>query len=254
MMKALPFLLGGGTVLFLILGLGIFILMPGYTFSAYVSWAAALAMLFYFVLCLLWKGHPIPAKVLCLCLTGCLLLGLTAAGITLGFISRSAENQPEPDCPYLIVLGAGVEGTVPSRTLRLRIDRAYAYLTENPETICIASGGQGRGEDITEAFCIYRELTQRGIAPERIWQEGLSTSTMENLTFSKELIIQKTGTAPETIAIVSNDYHVYRAGLMAQKLDMEPVAVPAHTDLPFLRITYFLREVAALWKFLLSGN
>jgi uncharacterized SAM-binding protein YcdF (DUF218 family) len=131
------------------------------------------------------------------------------------------------------------------------IYNAYDYLQAHPDTVCIVSGGQGSGEDITEAECMYRYLSKKGIQPERIIQEDKATSTQENLIYSLELI------GPEkarSVGILSSEYHLCRARQMAQKLDLNPIMVPAKTTRLSLRVNYFLREIAALWYYMIFGG
>ncbi len=52
----------------------------------------------------------------------------------------------------------------PSRVLQMRLDKAYDYLTENPDTIVIVSGGQGPDEHVSEAQGMYDYLVEKGIA------------------------------------------------------------------------------------------
>ena len=85
---------------------------------------------------------------------------------------------------YIIILGARVNGTEPSLSLQTRALKAVEYLNENPETLVVASGGQGEDEEISEAECIIRILREAGIAEERIIREDKSTSTAENIRFS----------------------------------------------------------------------
>ena len=47
---------------------------------------------------------------------------------------------------YIIVLGAQVRKDGPSPVLKYRLDKAVEYLNENPDTVCIVSGGQGSNE------------------------------------------------------------------------------------------------------------
>ena len=167
---------------------------------------------------------------------------------------RSSRGAEEPDSEYLVVLGAGVNGTTPSRSLRERLDAAYAYLLEHPDSLAIVSGGQGDGEDITEAQCMYHYLTDKGIDPERVWMESEATSTLENLQYSLNLIEENIGTRPGKIAIVSSEYHLHRAGLFAGWLDIEAELVPARTAIPPLRWNYYLREIFAVWYYSLFGG
>ena len=161
----------------------------------------------------------------------------------------AAEGTDAPEADYLIVLGCKVNGTTPSLMLRQRIDTAAAYLNACPDAIAIVSGGQGNGESITEAACMYDHLTAAGIARERILLEDRSTSTMENLRFSMELM------KPDaSVAIVSNEFHLYRAGQMAASLGLDAALIPADTEYPILTASYTLREILAVWKYHLLGG
>ena len=62
------------------------------------------------------------------------------------------------------------------------------YLKSHEKTIAIVSGGQGKGEDISEALAMKQGLIKQNIAEDRIIMEDKSTSTDENITFSKPLI------------------------------------------------------------------
>ena len=153
-----------------------------------------------------------------------------------------------------MVLGAGVNGTVPSLSLKERLNAAYDYLIAHPDAVCVVSGGQGRGEDITEALCMFTDLTDRGIAPERVWMEDRATSTRENIRFSLDLIEEKTGTRPAEIGLVSSEYHLYRAGLLARAEQVMSFGIPAKTSWVTLRVNYFLREIAAVWYYTIFGG
>ena len=56
------------------------------------------------------------------------------------------------------------KGDVPSKALELRLKAALKYARENEDTILVLSGGQGFGEDITEAKCMENYLTAHGIS------------------------------------------------------------------------------------------
>jgi uncharacterized SAM-binding protein YcdF (DUF218 family) len=183
--------------------------------------------------------------------TAMVALVILAATITGVIITQASNGSPEAACDYLIVLGAGVNGTVPSLSLRERLDAAYDYLQAHPDTTCIVSGGQGSGEDITEAECMYRYLTDKGIAPERIIPEEQATSTQENLAYSLELMEAENSPA---IGILSSEYHLCRARRMARELGLEPIMIPAKTTYISLRVNYFLREIAALWYYMIFGG
>lgn len=183
----------------------------------------------------------------------------TAALLVLGFlvfaaaegciVSGMADGGGGASYDYLIVLGAQVKGTRVSRALKQRLDRAAEYLEEHPGTTVIVSGGQGSGEDITEAEAMKTYLIEAGINAERIWKEEESVNTVQNIRFSRALMEED---AP-SIGIVSNDFHIFRAVHIAKAQGIDAGGVPAPTEL-FMRPHYMTREAFALVKDLLLGN
>lgn len=225
-------------------------IVPGFQFSIVLCLAfAALSVLFYFLLKFPTPLNAVIVKVLCVLL----IVGILAAGVTLGFILSAAHPLAAEACDSIVVLGAAVQGTVPSLALQERINAAYNYLIANPDSIAVLSGGQGRGEEITEAACMYRELTNMGIDGSRLLLEQSSTSTIENLRFSLAILETHTGSRPAKIGIVSSEYHIFRATLFAKSLNLESVGIPARTSWFIIRLNYYLREVAAVWKYLVLG-
>ena len=181
------------------------------------------------------------------------ILVLVASVVTLIPVLRGPVNA-QGGSDYVIVLGCGVRGTEPSECLQDRIDRAYIYLEENPEAICVATGGQGSDENISEAQCIFNYLTAMGIDGSRIWMENQATSTIENFRYSIALIQEKTGHVPASVTVLSSEYHLYRASIMAEDCDLNANFVAAPTSKPLIRVSYSIREVFALWKYLLVGG
>ncbi len=100
---------------------------------------------------------------------------------------------------------------------------------------------------------MYQELEKMGIDPNRLWMEDKASSTDENMRFSLDLIQEKTGQRPTKLAILSSEYHLFRASLMAKKLGLEFVGVPARTTRASQLINHCMREVAGVWHFILLG-
>lgn len=146
---------------------------------------------------------------------------------------------------YLIVPGAKVNGTRPSKTLEMRLAAALDYLGSEPDCIAVVSGGQGEDEGISEAECMAQWLVSRGIAEERIVKEDEATSTAENLLLSAAKI--GPDYREKHIVICSNEYHLARAKRIAEEvLGMEVGTFPARTNLPVLRLNNCLREACGL--------
>ncbi len=156
-------------------------------------------------------------------------------------LAGMAHAKPEPGADYVIVLGAHVKGRRPSRSLLRRIRAAAKYLKENPEAKAIGSGGQGPGEDITEAACICKTLARMGISADRLLLEEVSESTRENLLYSMIL-----GGRESSYVIVTNGFHLFRAMETARRLGMKRVSGLAASSEPVLLPNYYVREFFAL--------
>ncbi|OCA90731.1 cytoplasmic protein [Bacillus sp. FJAT-27225] len=176
-----------------------------------------------------------------------LVAGLIYVAILHYLMIKHGNETPEAGADYIIILGARVKGDVPSLALDARIEAAAGYLRQNPKTVAIASGGQGRGENISEAVSIREELSKRGIEKERILIEDKSTSTYENINFSKKLI-------PEGATkglVVTNDFHVYRAKMIARDYGLTVEGLPAETPVQAL-VKSYAREYLAITKYYLT--
>ena len=238
-------------ILFL-LGFSVYFFIPGYSFSGLVLFAAGGAVLCFRLLGLIRKDRL--RKTLKGCFAGLLAAGVLAAGITGAVIITESRGQADLHSDYIIVLGAGVNGTVPSLSLQQRLDAAFDYLTENPDTVCVVSGCQGSGEDISEARCMYDTLTAMGIDGSRIWMEDKAENTRQNIRYSLDVIEARTGLRPNRAGIVSSEYHLYRAHMFAEDQGLDSFGIPARTSWISLRINYYLREIAAVWYYTIFGG
>lgn len=183
------------------------------------------------------RKQKISKRVLLLLLV--LVAGYTGWAYTK--MKEAASRHAEPGLPYMIVLGAAVRGETMSWTLQNRMETALAYLRANPQTKVIVSGGQGEGENVTEASAMQKFLLANGIASERILLEDKSTSTAENIRFSHKLL---TG---NRAVLVTSDFHAYRALWLAGREGMQADILTAPTP-PIVRTQLWLREYIALGK------
>ena len=237
-------------VILLVLAAFFLLCLQGYSTMALVCAAAAGVIGFYTFVPKLFK----KSKAVIRLFTILLVVFLIVFAVTEGFIISASFGAPETECEYLLVLGAKVNPGGPSLALRNRIDAAYDYLMVHPGCTAVLSGGQGADEPMTEAQCMFNELAAMGIDPQRLWMEDQSTTTWENMKFSRAMLEAKTGTAPEQIALLSNEFHLFRAQLFARRFGFDPVGVPASTSLPVLKINYFIREAVAVWYYMIFGG
>jgi len=192
------------------------------------------------------KKHAKLARLLKRCYLICLAIGLACFLTLQGLIISGARSDDEQaDC--IIILGAGLRNGVPSRILRYRLDAAINYLSEYGDMPVIVAGGYGSGQTISEAEAMYRYLSARGVDENLIWKEDASTNTRENIAFAM-VIMEDIGLDVENIkvAVVSNEFHLFRAKLIANRAGLDAVGVAAQTPGIHLIILYFFREAFSL--------
>lgn len=187
------------------------------------------------------RGRRFGRALMAVVMVFAVLVLALATVITAHMVAAAHKKPQEPTT--VVVLGCAVRDGGPSIMLRERLVAAREYLEEHPDTPCVVSGGQGPDEDMSEALCMYEYLTEHGIASSRIYMEDKSTSTKENIEFSKELI--ESEDLPESMTIVTNEFHEYRACRIAARQGIASGAVCGRTRW-WLLPTYYVREMIAI--------
>ncbi|MCT4542928.1 MAG: YdcF family protein [Vallitalea sp.] len=159
-------------------------------------------------------------------------------------IKDSIKKDNYMPTDYVIVLGAGVNGTNLSLTLYNRLNVAYDYLNKSINSKAILSGGQGQGEDISEAEAMKRYLLNKGINEDRLIMENKSTSTQENISNSFKIINNADN---YTVSIITSDFHVFRAKTIAKTYGKKVQGIPSKTFPPLI-VNYYVREFFASVK------
>ena len=159
-------------------------------------------------------------------------------------------NDPKPDQDYVIVLGAGlINGERVSPLLAKRIDRAIAfYHLQSRKTLSppqlLMSGGQGSDEKVPESVAMKNYALDQGIPDEEILIETHSTTTLENMRFSKDIMEREKPDGYKAI-FASNNYHIFRAGMYAKQVGLKADGIGAKTAKYYLP-NAFLREFVAI--------
>lgn len=167
-----------------------------------------------------------------------------------GCIISGFSEKGQSGADYVIVLGAQMKANGPSKALQYRLDAAIDYLNNNPASRVVVSGGQGADEPVSEAQGMYDYLVEKGIEKERIIKEDQSKNTFQNLVFSAEFLDKEKDSA----AVVSNNFHVFRAVKIAEKAGYENVCGIAARGEPFLQYNNMMREFFGVVKDFLAGN
>jgi uncharacterized SAM-binding protein YcdF (DUF218 family) len=149
---------------------------------------------------------------------------------------------------FVVVLGSGLLGgkNVPP-LLAGRLDRGRRLLdaetAKGHSPLLVTSGGQGPGEEVPEAHAMADYLVDRGVPRDRILLEDRSRTTRENLTYSAELMRERH--PGYRCVVVTNNFHVMRAALIARKAKVDGQVVGAPTAWYFWP-SATLREFAAI--------
>lgn len=152
------------------------------------------------------------------------------------------------DFDVILVLGAGIFTDQVTPMLAKRLNKAIALHHLNPNARLIVSGGQGPDEPISEALAMYRYLVQRNINPSMIVLEDQSTSTLENLKYTKVLIQQLYKYEP-SILCVTSQFHIMRALRFGQKLNLNLKGVGSHTPYHFFEIALIRDFLAIMYQY-----
>ncbi|MCD7796493.1 MAG: YdcF family protein [Clostridiales bacterium] len=179
-----------------------------------------------------------------------LVVCLASFSAALGAVIAYSQTQTD-DEETLIVLGCKVNGEKPSTMLRERVNSACQYLKSNENAVAILSGGKVDGEDISEAECMYNLIINMGIDSSRLYIEDESTNIDENIKYSLEIIEENN--LSENIAIVSSEFHLKRAVMIAEKCGAEsPGRVSAESN-HFSTPSYYVRDALAVMAEFVMG-
>ncbi|ETD04218.1 hypothetical protein N568_0109110 [Lactococcus garvieae TRF1] len=160
-------------------------------------------------------------------------------------------NRPDYNQDYIIVLGSGlIQGKRVSKLLANRIDKAIEFYhfqikVNNKKPQIIMSGGKGEDEDISEALAMKNYAIEKNIPHSDIWIEDQSRNTMENMLFSKNIIEKNSNQQSYKALYTTNNYHLFRAGLIAKEANLKAYGIGASTAIYFLP-NALLREAIAI--------
>lgn len=166
---------------------------------------------------------------------------------SLSAILNLVHLRKRRNADYIVVLGAGIIGKKVTPLLASRIEKGIKLLRYNPNAVLIMSGGQGPGESIPESEAMVAYAVDKGVERDKLFMEQKSTSTQQNLLFSRELMEKQ----KPKIIIVTTAYHVFRALILARKQGMKCVGFGAKTKWYFT-LNAFIREfigyLSLTWK------
>lgn len=179
-----------------------------------------------------------------------IIIGIVLFFIVEGMIVGGFWKQPPDGADYCIILGAQVKDSGPSDVLQRRLNAAIDYLKKNLDTKVIVSGGKGSNEPMSEAEGMYQYLIDAGIESQRITMEAQSKNTYTNLRYSSEFLEKE----KDSVVIVTNNFHIFRATNIAKKQGYEKVYGLAASSYPGMLPNNLFREFFGVIKDFLVGN
>lgn len=184
------------------------------------------------------------------------LLALGLAGILtfsalFGAVLYGSYDHVEGEPATMLVLGCQVHPWGPSILLQDRLDEALGYLEEHPDLTVIVSGGQGPDEHDSEAAVMRDYLVEAGVEPARILVEEQSHNTVQNITYSAQLMEEHGLDTEQGVLMVSNGFHLTRARMLWGRVTgagehLSTLAAPS-SHAPS-RLWMYVREPLALAK------
>lgn len=143
------------------------------------------------------------------------------------YVINSTKNQiikddlssiKDADC--IVILGAGIWGDEPSPMLQDRLEEGIRLYKEGVALKIIMSGDHSR-EEYDEVNIMKQYAVDKGVPSEDIFMDHAGFSTYESIYRSKEIF------GVENIAIVTQEYHLYRALYISNQFDINAYGVNA---------------------------
>lgn len=160
-----------------------------------------------------------------LILIGILAFILVISIGNLFIFNKKDQYIPSDNADAVIILGAHVGGVPlrPSYMLQYRLDKAVEYWQKNPSTMIVTTGGKTAGHSHSEAEVMKQYLIDQGIPSTQILLEDLSTRTAHQFINSHK-VLQNAGKKADKIVVITNDFHLPRAMMLAKRSGLKEVS------------------------------
>lgn len=186
-------------------------------------------------------GVLLLAVVLVAAYLGFVLVAFLFYSLVYGWVTRT------DDAVAIVVHGSGLLGDRVPPLLASRLDRALgiwrADRAHGPSPLLVTSGGKGSDEKVAESTAMAAYLVEHGVRDDEILREDRSTTTRENLLFSRELLARQG--IESRILLVTSNFHVLRTALLARSVGIDAQAVGAPTARYYLP-SAILREYVGI--------
>ena len=147
-----------------------------------------------------------------------LSINFYVVGTTKSRIIKNNDYSKLKDVDCIVILGAGIWGDKPSPMLQDRLEEGIKLYNEGIAKKIIMSGDHGR-EEYDEVNIMKEYAIEQGVPSEDIFMDHAGFSTYESIYRAKEIF------DADNIVIVTQEYHLYRALYIADKLNINAFGV-----------------------------
>lgn len=178
-------------------------------------------------------------------------VGVVAFSALLGVVLYGSYDHVRGEPQVMVILGCQVKPWGPSILLQDRLEKALDYWEENSDITIVVSGGQGPDEHISEAQAMFDYLVENGVDETQIIQEDQSHNTIQNLTYTMQMLEEKGYDTDDDMVVVSNGFHLTRVRMLWERVfgsdeNLSTLAAPS-SHIPS-RYKMYVREPLALVK------
>lgn len=176
-----------------------------------------------------WKVLTVSKWLLSSGMKTAIIIVIILTAVNLFMINRfshkigNAEDLTLSEIDCIMILGAGVWGADrPSYILKDRLDKGLALYELGVSDRLLMSGDHGR-ETYDEVNVMKDYATEEGIDTDLVFMDHAGFSTYESMVRAKKVF------EVESMVIVTQEYHLYRAVYIANRLGIDAYGVPART-------------------------
>jgi uncharacterized SAM-binding protein YcdF (DUF218 family) len=175
-----------------------------------------------------------------LAIGGALCLAWLASAVS---VLRAATHDEAARADAIVVLGAAQYRGRPSPVLRARLDHAVGLYSRGLAPRLVFTGGIADGDTASEAAVARTYALQQGVPDTAILTENEGRTTAQSLDRVARLLRARD---MERVVLVSDPFHVLRAGRIARRHGLEVMTSPTRTDDAWQRVArqpwYFIGE------------
>jgi uncharacterized SAM-binding protein YcdF (DUF218 family) len=159
-------------------------------------------------------------------LIGALALGAGAWAAGMGFVAtRQVWPEPTPADAVLVLGTSSLVGGRPNPCMAARVAEGVRLVQAGMAPVLVVSGGFDPKDGLVEAETMAELAIDSGLAADQVLLETRATSSIENLTYSREVLVD--GGRGERLIVVTEPFHLPRAMLAADRLGIEAQGAPS---------------------------